>query len=86
MSRTLLVKLTPSARKNDIAGWAKNEHGDDYLKVSVTTVPEKGKANKAMIALLAKHYKIPKSSITITKGETERLKTLKISEGVILEI
>lgn len=86
MSRTLLVKLTPSARKNEITGWAKNEHGDSYLKASVTTAPEKGKANKALIALLAKHYKIPKSSITITRGETERIKTLEISADISLEI
>lgn len=68
------VKLTPSARKNAVLGWE-----DDVLKCSVTTAPEKGKANKALIELLAKTLHIPKTSISVAAGDTNRLKTLEIS-------
>ena len=44
----------------------------------VTAVPEDGKANKAVIALLAKRLKLPKSAIDIASGATDRRKTLLI--------
>lgn len=86
MSKTLRVKLTPSAARSGINGWTIDNTGNPYLKVSVTSVPEKGKANKALIALLAKHFKVPKSSIAIIKGDTERLKTLSVPDDFPLEI
>ena len=76
--KLLKVKLTPNAKQNAIMGWETDEHRDAILKVSVTAIPEKGKANAALIKLLSKTYKIPKSSIKITKGDTNRLKTLEI--------
>lgn len=86
MLKTIRVKLTPSAKKTEIVGWADDENGECYLKVSVTAVPEKGKANKALITLLAKHFKIPKSSISIVRGGTERLKTLELPADCNVEI
>lgn len=79
MSSTVItVKLTPKASKNDIQGWVDGADGQKFLKCNVTTVPEKGKANKALIALLSKHYRIPKSAFTIVKGEADRIKTIEI--------
>ncbi len=43
------VKVIPKASKNEIVGWE-----EDILKVRLTVVPEKGKANEALIALLSK--------------------------------
>ncbi len=48
------------------------------LRVRVKAVPEKGKATAAVIALLAKALGVPKSAITLTSGDTARLKTLAI--------
>jgi uncharacterized protein YggU (UPF0235/DUF167 family) len=48
------------------------------LKVAVTTIPEGGKANAAVIALLAKSWRVPKSSITIRSGATAQRKILRI--------
>lgn len=75
------VKLTPKASRNHIQGWVMDEKGDRLLKASVTVVPEKGKANKALIALLSKKLKHPKSSFSIISGETSRLKIIKV-EGL----
>lgn len=52
--------------------------GHTYLKVSVTAVPEKGRANAALIKLLAQKLGLPKTSISLIAGETSRLKTLHI--------
>lgn len=76
---TINIKLTPKGSKNAIQGWANDVDGNPVLKVMVTTPPEKGKANKALIALLAKEWSIAKSQITITSGETSRNKVVKIS-------
>lgn len=45
----------------------------------VTAAPEKGRANAAIEALLAKALGLPKSSVSVEKGETQRIKTVRIS-------
>lgn len=70
--------MTPKASADRIQGWAEDEAGQRVLKISVTAVPEDGKANKAVIALLAKRLKLPKSAIEIASGALARHKTLLI--------
>ncbi len=74
----ILVKLSPNASRNEVKGWADGPDGKRMLKASVTAVPEKGKANAALIELLAAHFGVPKSRISIVRGETEKLKTIEI--------
>ena len=50
-----------------------------------TPVPAGGAANEAVIALLAKEWRLPKSSITITAGTADRRKTVRI-EGNATEL
>ena len=68
----LALKVTPKARTEDIDGL--NTAGE--LVVKVRTVPEDGKANEAVIALLSKAFGIPKSQLEITRGGTSRHKTV----------
>lgn len=82
----ITVKLTPSARKDEILGWEEDLLGERNLKVSVTAVPEKGKANKALIALLSKRWKIPKSAFHIVREETSRIKILEIAKKKVKNI
>ena len=84
----LQVKVTPKASADRIQGWAEDEDGTRVLKVAVTVVPEDGKANKAVIALLAKRLKLPKSAIEIASGHTSRRKTLLIDgdEGLLAQL
>ena len=74
----LHVRITPKAAKNKIIGWHQDAVGNPVLKISVTTVPENGKANAAVIAYLAKEWGIPKTSIQVKKGETDRNKILSV--------
>lgn len=69
----LNVKLIPNAGRDEITGWE-----NDILKVRITAVPEKGKANAHLIRFLAKAFNISKSSISIVKGEKNRMKTLLV--------
>ncbi|MBP9050236.1 MAG: DUF167 domain-containing protein [Alphaproteobacteria bacterium] len=78
------VRLTPHAAHNAVIGWVQDETGMAYLKVCVTAVPEKGKANETLIKLLAKEWGIPKSAFSILRGETDRHKVLSVDhEGVL---
>ena len=51
---------------------------DGRLKVAVTVAPDKGKANAAVLKLLAKALEVPKSNLAITAGETDRAKTILV--------
>ena len=75
----LSIRTQPSSSKNRIIG----EYGG-RLKLAVTAAPEKGKANKAVIELLADTLHINESSIQIISGESSRDKRLMI-EGLTPE-
>ncbi len=49
------------------------------LRVRVNAVPDKGKANAAVAALLAKALGVPKSAVSVVSGETARMKTLDVA-------
>ena len=53
---------------------------DGMLKVSVTQSPEKGKANKAVVELLAKKLRLKKSQIELISGETSYQKRFLVRE------
>lgn len=60
-------------------GAAPEADGSVVLKAQVTTVPEDGKANAALLKLLSKAWKIPKSDMDIVLGATDRRKVILIS-------
>jgi len=74
----LSVRLTPNGGRDSIDGIETDAEGDAYLKARVSAVPENGKANKALIALLSKKLRVAKSAISFISGETARKKILRI--------
>lgn len=76
---SLFVRVTPNAGRDAIEGEELRDDGTAVLRVRVKAVPDKGKANAAVIALLAKVLHLPKSAITLASGETARFKTLTLS-------
>jgi hypothetical protein len=82
----LTLKVTPKASVDRVRAVARDASGVAFLQVSVTAVPEDGKANAAVIALLAKRWKLAKSTIEVVRGATDRRKILEIrtddAEGV----
>ena len=51
------------------------------IKVKIREIPEDGKANKSIINLFSKTFKIPKKNIEIIKGEKSSNKVLKIDKS-----
>lgn len=75
---TLHVRLTPRGGRDALEGLEILADGQGVLKARVRAVPEDGKANDALIALLAKTLKIPASHLRIASGATSRHKTLAL--------
>ena len=73
----LRVRLTPRASRDGIDG-IKSAADGPCLQARVRVVPEDGKANRALIDLLAKALGLPKSSLAIVSGASSRLKTVHI--------
>lgn len=74
----LAVRLTPNGGRDAVDGLEADANGDTRLKMRVSAVPEKGKANKAMITTLAKTLGLPKSALELLSGDTARQKILRI--------
>ncbi|MCO5145156.1 MAG: DUF167 family protein [Aquamicrobium sp.] len=74
----LFVRLTPKSARDGLEGVETAADGRRHVKARVRAVPEDGKANKALIKLLAKELGVPASRIAIVAGETARLKTVCI--------
>ena len=75
---SLFVRVTPNAGRDAIEGVETRDDGSAVLRLRVKAVPDKGKANAGVIALLAKALGVPKSAIAVTAGETARQKTLSV--------
>ncbi len=73
------VRLSPNSSSCSVNGIMAAADGYNLLKISVNAVPEKGKANKELIEFIAKKIKLPKSTIEIISGDTERVKRLLLN-------
>ncbi len=69
----LQVKVVPGASRSKVAGVL-----DGMLKVAVAAAPEKGKANKALLVLLADVLDVPKRAVSIERGHTASRKVVML--------
>jgi hypothetical protein len=74
----LHVRLTPKSSAARIAG-VEDHGGKPVLKAYVTTPPEDGKANAALVALIADWIGAPKSAVSMAAGQKSRLKSVAVS-------
>lgn len=70
----LAIKVVPGASKSAVAGWL-----GDELKLRVAAPPEKGKANAAVLKLLATRLGLSVKSLRIIRGQTSARKTVEIN-------
>ncbi len=70
----LEVRVTPKASRNEI------REEDGQIRVYVTTVPENGKANDAVVKLLSKALGVPKSRLTLIRGATSRDNAFRVED------
>lgn len=77
----LPVRAQPGSRKSELRA-----EQDGSLKVAVTQVAEKGKANKAIVVLLSKQLGFRKSQIELIAGETSAQKRFLIREASVEQL
>lgn len=74
----LSVRVTPKCSLDAIDGLHEATDGTTALKLRIRAQPEKGKANKAVAALIASTLGVTKSDVTIVTGAKDRTKTLLV--------
>ncbi len=75
----LLLKVTPNASRNEIAGLSSG-----ILQVRIAAPPERGKANRELIAFISRALGVRKTAIAIIRGENSRHKAIAV-EGMSRE-
>lgn len=73
MGRRLEVRVKPNAKTAGL-----EEQPDGTWVAKVKAPPVEGKANEALIALVAEHFGVRKAQVTIRVGASGRLKQLEI--------
>lgn len=73
------VRLQPRAARNELAGWRDDPATGERVRIArVTAPPVDGRANAALISLLADEYGVPKSKVRILRGESARDKLVEL--------
>ena len=67
------VKVKPNSKTEELV-----QEGDSFIAI-VKEPPKEGKANQAVIKLLAQHFNIPRNQVRITNGLRSRNKIIEIS-------
>jgi uncharacterized protein len=76
---TLKVKVVPGARRTEVVG-----RYDDGLKVRIAAPPEDGKANRALVEVLAERVGVKDDAVRIVRGHSSPQKVVEI-EGLTLD-
>jgi len=74
----LFVRLTPKSSTDALDGIAAS--ADGRIAARVRALPKKGAANAALERLIAVHFGIPRSRVSVVAGQTGRLKTVRIED------
>lgn len=76
---SLRLRVTPRGGADRVEGLGADADGVPHIRLRVSAVAEKGKANEAVLKLLAKSTGLPRSCLSIASGETGRTKALLVA-------
>lgn len=82
----LPVHVTPKSGRAEVIGWREGADGLRELEVKVKAAPEKGKATKEAISLVASFFDVPRSTVTCVRGETSRHKMFELPDSASVDI
>ncbi len=69
----LRLRVSPGATRTELAG----RHGDAW-KVRVSAAPERGRANDAVVDLIAERLRLPRAAVSLVSGRTSRDKVIEL--------
>ena len=73
MPVTVNIQATPNAPRSLIVGWL-----GERLKVKLKAPAVEGKANAELVRFLAEQFGVRSNAVTLLRGETARIKTVRI--------
>lgn len=73
------LRVTPKAARDAVTGLKATAEGGQVLAVSVTAAPEDGRANMAVLRLLAKAWSLAKTDLRVVAGATDRNKVIAVA-------
>jgi uncharacterized protein len=73
------VRLTPRAKADCVLAVAATAGGRRVVRASVTAPPEDGRANEALLRLLARVWRLPRRDLAIVAGAASRHKTVSVA-------
>lgn len=76
---TVRLRVTPRGGADRIEGVGQDAGGEAHLKLRVSAIAENGKANGAVLKLLAKAWGVPRSALSLVSGETGRTKVIEVA-------
>lgn len=76
------LRLTPKGGSDRIDGLGELADGRKVMLARVRAAPDKGAANAAVEAVLAKALGVPRSAVALVSGHTARLKSLRVDGDV----
>lgn len=76
---TFAVRIVPRASRSEIAG-----EYDGAMRIRIAAPPVEGAANRELIRLLAKQFRVPQTSVAIISGTASKNKTIRI-DGATLD-
>ncbi|WEK51331.1 MAG: DUF167 family protein [Candidatus Kaistia colombiensis] len=79
------LRLTPKGGRDALDGVGELADGRKVLLARVRAAPDKGAANAAVEAVVAKAVGVPRSAVSLIAGHTARLRSLRI-DGDVLEL
>jgi len=79
MAIKISIKVITHAKKSEVVADDIDLFGARILRVRINQPPEDGKANKALIELLADYFKVKKNSLKIIAGEKSTHKIVEIN-------
>jgi uncharacterized protein len=72
------VRVTPRGGRNAVEGWQDDAAGKAHLKLRVTVAAADGKANDAVVRLVAESLAVPRTRVDIVSGASARIKMLEV--------
>jgi uncharacterized protein len=78
-SLELLVYVQPGAKSNEVTGLH-----DGRIKIRLNAPPVDNRANQSLLAFVSQVFQVPKSAVSIKRGQNSRLKTLSIDKPEFL--
>jgi uncharacterized protein len=78
-SLAVAIRLSPRGQADRLVGVVAADGARRVLKATVTAPPEGGRANAALLGLLARSWQLPQRDLSIVQGATSRNKVVRIA-------